>query len=398
MRRVKGARQGELPLVEHRWGGPRAGAGRKANKQRREPAHRARPEHKARHPVHVVLRTRREVVSQNAVRNRRLNELLRDVELDENPDTLDIRPIDVDAVRDVFTRLQFRTLQDRVLKLAAERDGAVATAEHPASELEVRSGLTAAQLGEWLERERAANPLGIGLVLVFGESGLAEAGLGGADSAVVVRPDADGDAAAPFFEWLASDAPKTVFVAKPALKLAIARGIEIGGELHDGQLAAFLGNPTGVRTSILKPCFSSALRKWRIRFGVRCSTRIRACPTTSTSHPAILFAGKRSSSGISSTCHSGLSSVRTITSNAKRLSPSGSSSTLCRSKTTPRLIRRSSPFIFAFAVSRVLMRRRSPASIASATGHGLKARTLRARTAAGCDQSSFASAFSSLCA
>ena len=61
MRRVKGARQGELPLVEHRWDGPRAGAGRKANKQRREPAHRARPEHKARHPVHVVLRTRREV-------------------------------------------------------------------------------------------------------------------------------------------------------------------------------------------------------------------------------------------------------------------------------------------------------------------------------------------------
>ena len=44
------------------------------------------------------------------------------------------------------------------------------------------------------------------------------------------------------------------------------------------------------------------------------------------------------------------------------------------------------------------MRTRSPSSCASATGHGLNARTLRARTSAGCDQSSFASALSSLCA
>jgi hypothetical protein len=42
------------------------------------------------------------------------------------------------------------------------------------------------------------------------------------------------------------------------------------------------------------------------------------------------------------------------------------------------------------------MRTRSPASTTSAIGHGLKARTLRASTSAGCDQSSFASALSSL--
>ena len=183
---------------------------------------------------------------ENAIRNRRLNRLLTDVELDRTPDSLDIRPIDVDAVRDVFTRLQFRTLQDRVLKLAAERDGAVATAEHPAAELEVRSGLSAAELADWLEREQAANPRGLGLVLEFGDDGLVEAGLGGAESAAIVRPEADGDAAAPFVEWLASDAPKAMFDAKPALKLALRHGIAIGGPITDGQLAAFLGNPAGV--------------------------------------------------------------------------------------------------------------------------------------------------------
>ncbi|KAG1527811.1 hypothetical protein G6F50_018283 [Rhizopus delemar] len=44
------------------------------------------------------------------------------------------------------------------------------------------------------------------------------------------------------------------------------------------------------------------------------------------------------------------------------------------------------------------MRTRSPASVASAIGHGLNARTVRASAPAACAQSSFASALSSLCA
>ena len=59
---------------------------------------------------------------ENAVRNRRLNRLLTDVELPVGPADLERTPIDEHAVRDLFARLEFRTLLDRVLKLEG-RDG-----------------------------------------------------------------------------------------------------------------------------------------------------------------------------------------------------------------------------------------------------------------------------------
>ena len=59
-----------------------------------------------------------------AVRNRTLNRLVTDVELPVGPSDLERSPIDPAAVRDVFDRLQFRTLLDRVLKI----EGAAADA------------------------------------------------------------------------------------------------------------------------------------------------------------------------------------------------------------------------------------------------------------------------------
>ena len=180
---------------------------------------------------------------ENAIRNRKLNQLLTDVDLDHGPDDLDIRAIDVDAVRDVFTRLQFRTLQDRVLKLAAERDGAVATAEHPAADLDIRRALSDDELAAWFEAETAKCPYGIGVRLEFSDQGFVEAGLGGGESAVLVTAADDTGA---LMRWLASDSPKTMFDAKPTLKLGLEHGIDVNGSISDGQLEAYLGNPTGV--------------------------------------------------------------------------------------------------------------------------------------------------------
>src|SRR5690606_13353824 len=47
-------------------------------------------------------------------RNRSLNRLLRDVELPVGPADLAVQPIDAQAVRDIFARLEFRTLLPRV--------------------------------------------------------------------------------------------------------------------------------------------------------------------------------------------------------------------------------------------------------------------------------------------
>ena len=183
----------------------------------------------------------------NAIRNRKLNQLLTDVELEVGPNELDIRPIDVDAVRELFTRLQFRTLQDRVLKLAAERDGAVSTAAHPAADLTVLRDLNADELRTWIEDQEPKFPLGIGVELMFADSpdgipALAQAGLGG-ENAVLVTEAA---ALETLTQWLAGEAPKTFFAAKLQLRAALRAGIEIGGTINDGKIAAFLANPVGV--------------------------------------------------------------------------------------------------------------------------------------------------------
>lgn len=185
----------------------------------------------------------------NAIRNRKLNQLLNDVELGVEPDGLEIAPVDVDAVRELFTRLQFRTLQDRVLKLATERDGAaVSRAAHPAAELTVHRDLSADKLREWIADQEPGCPLGIGVELVFGadtegNTTLLQAGLGGDDSAAVVS---EPEALSIVVEWLATETPKTFFTAKPQLRQAIDAEIVIDGPINDGRVAAFLGNPVGV--------------------------------------------------------------------------------------------------------------------------------------------------------
>ena len=64
---------------------------------------------------------------ENAIRNRRLNRLLTDVELPVAPGDLERRPIDEAKVREVFDKLQFRTLLERVLKIAAAAGDDVST-------------------------------------------------------------------------------------------------------------------------------------------------------------------------------------------------------------------------------------------------------------------------------
>lgn len=176
----------------------------------------------------------------NAIRNRKLNELLKTVELPAGPDELIIRPIDVDAVREVFTRLQFRTLQDRVLKLATERDGAVATADAASAffSVTVIENAAAGDLEAFLTRA-AEDANGIGLALQFHDGDCIEAALASATEVALVRDTSD-----PVFrDWLASDAIKWCFDAKPDFKRCLTAGIELSGPLHDGQLAAFLDNP-----------------------------------------------------------------------------------------------------------------------------------------------------------
>lgn len=169
----------------------------------------------------------------NAVRNRKLNELRRDVELGVTPETLAVRPMDATAVREVFTRLQFRTLQDRVLKLAAERDGAVAEAktESAFDDITVTIDPSDTELAGIL---RGA----VGLTLRLGPT--VAAGIASEQAAAEVT---DAFASTAFTAWLGdAEHEKWMFDAKPALRAALAEDAAVAG-VRDGQLAAFLVNP-----------------------------------------------------------------------------------------------------------------------------------------------------------
>src|SRR5690606_20562623 len=124
-----------------------------------------------------------------AERNRRLNHLVRDVELDLTLDECKRGEIDMAAVQEVFTKLEFRTLLQRVGKLAGVDPSQAGDAGKSAS---TSSGaptprfpeptlLLDEELGEWLSK--ADTPA---VHFVQGHSGI-EVGLATADSTIELQ-------------------------------------------------------------------------------------------------------------------------------------------------------------------------------------------------------------------
>lgn len=182
-----------------------------------------------------------------AIRNRKLNHLVTDVELPVGPADLLRRPIDETAVREVFDRLQFKTLLERVLKIAAAERGddgssAVAAAP-PANVIPVVRTMVDEELAKWIATVSANGtaPLGLRIQTVNGEVtgfGLASA----TESAFVPWAPGRPDYVA-LEDWLGSDAPKYLQGAKAQLKAATAAGIGLAGIAFDTTLGAWLIKP-----------------------------------------------------------------------------------------------------------------------------------------------------------
>jgi DNA polymerase-1 len=170
-------------------------------------------------------------------RNRTLNRLLRDVELPVTPADLVVRPIDAQAVRDIFARLEFRTLLPRVFE-AAGADATGSDASIPVAEAPAASESDPAALATFVES--ADGEVGVTLVLTGGlptRVGLATAsGAVEADWTTGVR-----DALAGWFE---SDRPKAFADAKPQVKALLREGIALGGLALDVLLAGWLLRPS----------------------------------------------------------------------------------------------------------------------------------------------------------
>ncbi|WP_431806054.1 DNA polymerase I [Microbacterium paraoxydans] len=169
-------------------------------------------------------------------RNRKLNRLLTDVELPVGPADLAVTPIDAQAVRDIFARLEFRTLLPRVF----EAVGAGEVADDPAAVVEMPAPVqvTGAELASW-----AAGQEGDVALRVTTAAG-APVRLGAATATELRELDWSDDAATALREWLESAAPKVLHDAKPQVKALRRQGIRIGGLSYDTSLAGWLLRPS----------------------------------------------------------------------------------------------------------------------------------------------------------
>ena len=169
-------------------------------------------------------------------RNRKLNRLLTDVELPVAPGDLAVAPIDPQAVRDIFARLEFRTLLPRVF----EAVGAGEVADDPASVvvLPVPVEVSAADLATWATAQE-------------GEVAVRLTTQGGAPARIGVATltelrEAAWDEVAPeaLRAWLGSAKPKVLHDAKPQVKALLRQGIRFGGLAYDTSLAGWLLRPS----------------------------------------------------------------------------------------------------------------------------------------------------------
>jgi DNA polymerase-1 len=179
------------------------------------------------------------------IRNRKLNRLLTDVDLPVSPADLARQPIDPTAVREIFGRLQFRTLLDRVFKVEgqAEDAGIVPDAEKPAIAVPAVRTMVDEELAKWLDTvsKKGTEPLGLRVVTLNGKVdgfGIASA----TESAFVPWAPGRPDYTA-LETWLAGDAPKLLHESKRQLKALIGTGLELRGIVGDTSMSAWLLRP-----------------------------------------------------------------------------------------------------------------------------------------------------------
>jgi DNA polymerase-1 len=193
--------------------------------------------------------------------NRRLTELVRNVDLPDQPADLVLQPWDRDAVHRLFDELEFRVLRDRLF--------ATLSAPEPEAEegFQARGGMIeAGAVASWLDAH-ARDGQRTGLAF----RGSWARGAGDLESLALATADGAGGYLDPrtltpedeqaLAQWLADPAvPKAAHDAKPLLHALQARGMTLEGLTSDTALAAYLVRP-GQRSFDLADLVLRYLRK-----------------------------------------------------------------------------------------------------------------------------------------
>lgn len=196
---------------------------------------------------------------ENAIRNRRLNRLIPDVDLPVGPADLERLPFDSEAVREVFGRLEFKSLLTRVLALNGEQDS-TSTATKPSPSLapvveDVRSEPVAAaqaprsqqlldeELAAWLHRASESSPQGVAVELEVYATGIAVVGLATETETVSVPWSPVQADMKPLIEWFAGPTPKIFHSAKEQIKALLSLGIPLENLGFDTEIADWVLRP-----------------------------------------------------------------------------------------------------------------------------------------------------------
>ena len=201
-----------------------------------------------------------------AVRNRRLNHLVRDLDFDFEHSALELGGVNEDAVRNVFAKLEFKTLTERVLRLrgskpgspsaaqtaqAASTSGAVAAFEDAFSsakadavfeELEIPDAekLSSAKLVSWLKETNGT----VGIAFELSDSLITAVGFATETLRKYWEPKSIDEIKSILEPWL-SDAScvKAIHGAKDYSRILLDLGIDFSGMDYDTLLLAYLLNP-----------------------------------------------------------------------------------------------------------------------------------------------------------
>ncbi|MFC9426778.1 DNA polymerase I [Streptomyces sp. NPDC056987] len=180
--------------------------------------------------------------------NRRLTEMVRDVELSKTPADLERAPYDRAALKGVLDVLEIRNPSLRERLLAVDPGAAEDEAPAPAAGVELDGAvLGSGELAPWLAAH-GGQPLGVATTdtWALGAGSVSEIALAAADGPAAWFDPARLDEAdeRAFAAWLAAaDHPKVMHNAKGVMRVAPEHGWRVGGVTMDTALAAYLVKP-----------------------------------------------------------------------------------------------------------------------------------------------------------
>jgi DNA polymerase-1 len=182
--------------------------------------------------------------TEDVLRNRQINALVRDLELPLGIDDLVRRPWDREATHTLFDGLEFRVLRDRLLEALPNEEEVL-----PEGGFDLTGELLAQDaVAAWLDDHAAGERTGLDVIGHWGAgsgdiTALALAAADGAAAYVDVEQLTPADEQA-LGRWLADPARrKAMHDAKGPLLAVWARGWDLDGLTSDTQLAAYLTRP-----------------------------------------------------------------------------------------------------------------------------------------------------------